>query len=158
MKRIVLILLCLILSVGCFPCFSEASPNNAGISKTPWHDPVWDSLYKRLLKDGFSQKQLDKYFVQLENGFSQKPMGNKVKELYTASFVPKKKPVKEKGKEKPKTNKLGIPYPWYDGYVTDANAVKCLNFLKENEEYFALAEKKYAVPREVISALSYVET
>jgi membrane-bound lytic murein transglycosylase B len=158
MKRIVLILLCLILSVGCFPCFSEASPNNAGISKTPWHDPVWDSLYKRLLKDGFSQKQLDKYFVQLENGFSQKPMGNKVKELYTASFVPKKKPVKEKGKEKPKTNKLGIPYPWYDGYVTDANAVKCLNFLKENEEYFALAEKKYAVPREVISALIYVET
>ena len=158
MKRTVLVLFSLVLVFCFFVSFSEASPNNAGITKTPWHDPTWNGLYKRLLKDGFSKNELDKYFVQLENEFSQKPMGNKVKELYTASFVPKKKPTKDKSKEKPKTNKLGIPYPWYDDYVTDANAAKCLNFLKENEEYFALAEKKYAVPREVISALIYVET
>lgn len=158
MKRSILVLFCFVCALFCFVSVPQASQNKAGITEKPWHDSTWDNLYNRLLKDGFSQKQLDKYFVQLENEFSQIPMGNKVKELYNASFVPKKKPAENKDSEKPKTNKLGIPYPWFDGYVTDANAVKCLKFLKDNEKYFALAEKKYKVPREVISALIYVET
>ncbi len=122
------------------------------------HDKTWDNLHARLVRDGFSEKDLEKYFLQLQNAFSQKPMGNKVKELYQANFAPKKPSKKKPGKQKPKTNALGVPYPWYDGYVTKENALKCKNFLDENEEYFILAEKKYAVPKEIISALIYVET
>lgn len=157
MKRLAVSLFCFVFTLFCFVSFPQAKQNKATITEKPWHDSTWDGLYKRLLKDGFSRKELDKYFVQLENEFSQAPMGNKVKELYTASFVPKKKPAKDK-EEKPKTNELGIPYPWFDGYVTEANAIKCLHFLKDNEKYFALAEKRYKVPREVVSALIYVET
>ncbi len=160
MKRAIFSLLSIVLAFSCFTGFSEAAENKTSPAEAvkTWQDNTWNDLYKRLLKDGFSKKDLNKYFVQLENEFSQKPMGNKVKELYNASFAPKKKTDKNKAKEKPKTNELGIPYPWYPGYVTEENAQKCIKFLSENEEYFALAEKKYAVPREVISALIYVET
>ncbi len=142
------------------PVAETAKAGKTVWTKTELKDKTWNSLYSRLLKDGFSEKDLNKYFVQLENEFSQKPMGKKVKELYTASFVRKKKATQDKNKPKtkPAANKLGIPYPWYPGYVTEENAQKCIKFLSENEEYFALAEKKYTVPKEVISALIYVET
>lgn len=166
MKRTFSSFIGILLALCCFVSFSAATENKhnpaetAKTAKTKWHDNTWNGLYTRLLKDGFSKNELDKYFVQLENEFSQKPMGNKVKELYNASFVRKKKAPqdKDKAKAKPEKNKLGIPYPWYPGYVTEENAQKCIKFLHENEEYFARAEKKYAVPKEIISALIYVET
>lgn len=137
----------------------ENGQNTAEPQKqTTGHDKTWDNLHARLVRDGFSEKDLEKYFLQLQNAFSQKPMGNKVKELYQANFAPKKTSPKKTVKQKPKTNALGVPYPWYEGYVTKENALKCKNFLKENEEYFIRAEKKYAVPKEIISALIYVET
>ena len=103
------------------PVAETAKAGKTAWTKTELKDKTWNSLYSRLLKDGFSEKDLNKYFVQLENEFSQKPMGNKVKELYTASFVRKKKATQDKNKPKtkPAANKLGIPYPWYPGYVTE---------------------------------------
>lgn len=171
MKRILSSFICLIFVLCCFVSFSTATENKITpaeankTAKNKWAKPefkdkTWNGLYARLLKDGFSKKDLNKYFAQLENEYSQIPMGNKVKELYNASFANKKKTPqdKNKAKEKPKTNKLGIPYPWYPGYVTEENAQKCIKFLDENKEYFAQAEKKYAVPKEILSALIYVET
>lgn len=119
-------------------------------------DKTWTALHARLINDGFTEQELHKFFLQLEHAYSQKPMGNKVKELYNANFVPRKKSVSKK--QKPKTNALGIPYPWYNGYVTKENALKCQNFIKAHEQYFLLAEQRYRVPRHVLSALIYVET
>lgn len=124
-------------------------------AKSSAWDKTWNDLYQRLLKDGFTEDELQIFFPNLENAYSQKPMGNKVKELYNANFAPKKK---SSPKQKPKKNSLGIPYPWYDGYVTKENAIKCQNFIREHEKYFLLAEQQYKVPRNVLSALIYVET
>lgn len=140
-------------------CALEAKDKTAAAGTTSPDQPrdhTWDKLYARLIRDGFTPKELQPYFAALQNAYSQKPMGNKAKELYTANFVPKKQTAKSKNQ--PKSNPLGIPYPWYDGYVTDENAQKCRDFIADNEKYFAMAEKQFAVPRHVLSALIYVET
>lgn len=149
-------LFCIINSAVLFFCVSLSAGHAAELPDYTKKNSVWYPLYKRLLKDGFTEKELQVFFPQIQNAYSQKPMGNKVKELYTVRFVPKKP--KKKQPQQPKDNPLGIPYPWYNGYVTKENAEKCRNFIKENEEYFLLAEKKYQVPREILSALIYVET
>lgn len=142
-----------------FPCY--ASIEKIEQKTTSWQikpNSQWYTLYTALKKDGFSEKKLQPFFLALENNFSQKPMGNKVKELYQAKFAPKKPKTKKEKKQEKKENKLGIPYPWFPGYVTPENAKKCKNFIKENEVFFAKAEKQFKVPREVLSALIYVET
>ena len=145
-----------------FPCYATTKHiehNEKHI--THWQiekNSTWYPLYIALKKDGFSQKELQPFFIALENNFSQKPMGNKVKELYQAKFAPKKPKTKKDIQKQKKENKLGIPYPWFPGYVTTENAKKCKIFIKENKEFFNKAEKQYKIPQEVLSALIYVET
>lgn len=166
MKQLSFFLFCAVTLIFFCPIssgnFSEAFAakenisSSASASKNSKTDRTWDTVYTRLIKDGFSKEELHPFFEKLQNAYSQKPMGNKVKELYAANFAPKKKSAAKP--KQPQNNPLGIPYPWYDGYVTKENAVKCQTFIKDNEKYFAMAEKHYAVPKEVLSALIYVET
>lgn len=155
------LLLSLTLSLVLFsPCHASVE-NKINQTQKTWQikkESQWYPLYHKLKKDGFTDKELQPYFRILENNYSQKPMGNKVKELYQAKFAPKKKPPKKTQKQEKKENKLGIPYPWYPGYVTTENAKKCKKFIEKNKEFFAKAEKQYKIPKEVLSALIYVET
>lgn len=136
--------------------FAAKENTSAAAAKNSKADRTWNTVYNRLLKDGFSKEELRPFFKNLQNAYTQKPMGSKVKELYAANFAPQKKSPEQS--QNPKSSPLGIPYPWYDGFVTEENALKCQTFIKNNEKYFAQAEKQYSVPKEVLSALIYVET
>lgn len=129
-----------------------------------WQE-TWQDLSVRLQKDGLDPQKTQELFARLNTPPSPVPMGEKVKELYSALYLPKAKPdkpapkAKKKGKAKKKpADKLGIPGPWFDGIVTKANARKCLDFIQNNYSAFARAERRYGVPAEVAAALLFVET
>ena len=124
------------------PAYSEADSALLGIS------PSWNELVTRLLMD-MPGAPIEDYFADLP-AFSTKPMAVKIKELYTAAFE-RKAPVDD-GKPKPPPS--GI----YKGVVTQANMIKCQDFLKEHRAAFDVLEQRYAVPREVVVALLMVET
>jgi len=131
-----------------------------------WQD-AWQALSAQLQKDGLDPQKTQELFASLTTPPSPIPMGEKVKELYSALYIPKAKPAKpapkakkkSKGKAKKKpADRLGIPGPWFDGIVTKTNARKCLDFIQNNFSAFARAERRYGVPAEVAAALLFVET
>ncbi len=122
----------------------------------------WHELSARLQKDGLDAGRTKALFSSLETPPSLSPMGTKIKELYTNQFLPKPAakipPKSDSGKQKPAANPLGVPGPWFKDTVTRANAQRCREFIRANSSAFALAEKKYGVPREIGAALLFVET
>ncbi len=123
----------------------------------------WHALSSRLQKDGLDAGRTKALFSSLETPPSLSPMGRKIKELYTIQFLPKpaaKVPPKsdKDSQKKPAANPLGVPGPWFKDTVTRANAQRCREFIRSNSSAFALAEKKYGVPREIGAALLFVET
>ncbi|MBR5882989.1 MAG: lytic murein transglycosylase [Mailhella sp.] len=125
----------------------------------------WNELSARLQKDGLDAEKTEALFSSLETPPSLSPMGTKIKELYTIQFMPKPAPASEAQKadakstaKKPAASPLGVPGPWFKDTVTRANAQRCREFIRSNSSAFALAEKKYGVPREIGAALLFVET
>ncbi len=120
----------------------------------------WYELHNRLTADGIYGNNINYYFNQIEGEFTQLPMGAKVTELY--NIVNKPKPVKKasapKSQPKPTPNPTGIPRPWYNGVVTEANAIKCRDFINTYATTFEKMEREYKIPAEIVSALIYVET
>ncbi len=116
----------------------------------------WLELSTRLHKDGFEKEKLNRLFARMSTPPSLRPMGTKVKELYSLKFM--RKPSVQKPPRKPAATKLGIPGPWFEGVVTKANAELCRKFIRANRNAFKRAEKKYGVPPEVGAALLFVET
>ena len=110
--------------------------------------PSWNDLVARLKMD-MPGAPVEDYFADLP-AFSTMPMAVKIKELYTAAFV-RKKP-DDDGKPKPPPS--GI----YKGVVTQANMIKCQDFLEVHKAAFDVLEQRYGVPREVVVSLLMVET
>lgn len=123
-------------------------------SAASWEE-VWQLLCLRLQKDGLDERRTAELFQRLHLPPSHLPMGLKVKELYTRYYLPKPKP---KGPRPKMETALGIPGPWFKGFVTHANAMRCKDFIRQNAHAFALAQKKYQVPPSVGAALLFVET
>lgn len=70
-------------------------------------------------------------------------MGRKILALYKKRFYPAPPPKKT---------------DYYPGVVTEANANRCLAYVRQHSQAFANAETKYGVPREIAVALLFVET
>jgi len=115
----------------------------------------WLYLWNRLTADGLNQPGIAHNFARLGNAVSQDPMGRKVRELYTSAFIPST-PSTSVPDTSP--NPTPIPRPWYRGFVTEAIAQICLDFILDHAESFLKAESIYGVSPAVISALLYVET
>jgi len=140
---------------------AQAAPAVSPSSAVPprIHEPlpevaeIWRPLVDRLHKDGVSGREVAELFARLGE-LSQDPMGRKVKELYTGKFMRQPRPADKK--ESPTAS--GIPRPWYEGVVTDANARRCRSFINTHYQVFQNAEERYGVPAEVAAALLFVET
>jgi membrane-bound lytic murein transglycosylase B len=90
------------------------------------------------------------YFQELA-AYSADPMGAKIKELFTNSFL-RKPPQKTEGPSLPPKARI------YRKVVTEAAREKCAAFLEEHKKALAAAESRYSVPREILVALLYLET
>ncbi len=163
-------LLCL--SLGACAGQTHTSQSSASFAESGWSDSdnswqeAWKELSVQLQKDGLDPQKTQELFARLNTPPSQEPMGEKIKELYSALYLPKaktEKPAQKRKKAKVKAKKkpvdtLGIPGPWFNGVVTKANAQKCLDFIQANYSAFARAERRYGVPAEIAAALLFVET
>lgn len=126
-----------------------------------WRD-IWDSLSLRLQKDGLDAEKTQELFDRLDTPRTLAPMGAKIKELYSAEFLPRPA-VKSIPTAKPKKKSVrkpasGVPGPWYKDVVTSANAQTCRAFLRQHRAAFADAQRRYGVPPEIGAALLFVET
>jgi len=151
-----LFLLILLHSLLLGACSAKDAPQNAVHGKLSMVDHSWLALTQRLQRDGFEKERLDQLFSRMDTPPSLRPMGSKIKELYTLKFM--SRPAPKSAKKAPAANRLGIPGPWFKGVVTEANARLCQEFIKSNSKAFALAQKKYGVPAPVGAALLFVET
>ena len=133
----------------------------SGESGTAWRD-IWNSLSVRLQKDGVDAARTQELFSRLNTPHTLVPMGAKIKELYSAQFLPRPaaKPAKTaKPRQKSQLERtLGVPGPWYKDVVTRANAALCLDFIRTNCAAFRQAQRVYGVPPEIGAALLFVET
>lgn len=124
-----------------FPENSALSAENA--AGAPFA-PVWDSLAKRLARDGLAGKEVDALMAELGDRPTQDPMGRKMRELYRRQFFPRQAQPKKQ--------------QYYKGVVTEANAVLCRDYIREYKTAFTSAQFKYGVPPAIACALLFVET
>lgn len=106
--------------------------------------PAWQSLRKRLAKDGLKGPAVDGLLAQLAPTPTQAPMGRKISELYQKHFFPSPRKLSQQ--------------KYYKGVVTPANAQLCRAFIAEHEAAFKAAQKRYGVSPAIASALLFVET
>ncbi len=118
---------------------------------------IWLPLREKLANDSVSSNELDEFFAQLSNEISQDPMGRKITELYTNSYVKSVEPKKNPNYDQP-TEKFKTPGPWYKNVVTEKNAQTCIEFINKYPKAFEKANKEYGVPPEIAAALLFVET
>lgn len=110
---------------------------------------VWQPLLQRLASDGISGPDVDRMFYALGEQASQEPMGRKVRELYTKSFL--RTPPDPNAPRK-------VRQRLYKNVVTPENAQTCRDFMTQNASAFARAHQRYGVPPEIAVALLFVET
>lgn len=110
----------------------------------------WQPLLQRLQNDPKASPEVIRYFCELPE-YSPKPMGEKVKELFTNAFLRKPR-TPDDGKPKPPPSRI------YRNVVTAATVQKCNDFLARNQAVFDAVEQKYPVPREILVSLLFVET
>lgn len=154
--------LCILASTGSTACAASdssalypASPAPYGVTTSPTAaaplsvPPVWQALVQRLASDGISGPDVDLMFAALGEQASQDPMGRKVRELYTKSFL----------RSPPDPNAPRKPRPrLYKNVVTPENAQTCRDFVAQNATAFARAKQRYGVPPKIAVALLFVET
>lgn len=129
---------------------STAPPVYAVPQSAPLTVPeVWRPLLARLAAEGISGPDVDMMFIALGEQATQDPMGRKVRELYTKTFL--RKPPDPNA---PKVPRLRL----YKGVVTPENAQTCRNFIAQNIAAFTRAQQRYGVPPETAAALLFVET
>ncbi len=130
--------------------FRAVPGNEADLrSKVP---ACWLPLVQRLQSDNMGDPIIVWYFSGLAE-YSSAPMTVKVREMFNNAFV--RRPPKGEPTEQ---DLIPLKARIYKNVVTRANLEKCALFLEENKSAFGAVEKKYAVPREIIAALLYVET
>ena len=153
-KRMLLLLLLHSLCLGA--CSAKDDAPNAAYGKLTEVDHSWHALTLRLQKDGFEADKLEQIFSRMGTPPSLRPMGTKVKELYTSKFLTK--PTPSSKAQAPFPTPLGIPGPWFKDVVTRSNAQLCREFIRSNSTAFKLAQRKYGVPASLGAALLFVET
>ena len=109
--------------------------------------PSWNALLDRLRKDNVDEAILSTYFAGLPE-YSSAPMSVKVKELYKIAFTPKT----------PRDPNAPPPSSVYRNVITKANVDRCKTFMQEHAVSLKRMEEKYAVPKEVVTSLLFVET
>ena len=153
-KRMLLLLLLHSLCLGA--CAAKDNAPHASYGKLSEVDHSWHALTLRLQKDGFDSNKLAQIFSRMGTPPSLRPMGTKVKELYTSKFLTKTTPAGNV--QTPFPTALGIPGPWFKDVVTRSNAQLCREFIRSNSTAFKLALSKYGVPASIGVALLFVET
>lgn len=169
MPRLPALLLCAALVMPLAACSSKEATQDsfvhAGYAPAEdgmaWRD-IWDDLSDRLQKDGVDSAKTEELFARLNTPRTLVPMGAKIKELYSAQFLPRpaaksSKPGKPRQKS-PLERELGVSGPWYKDVVTRANARTCLDFIQTHCAAFRQAQRVYGVPSEIGAALLFVET
>lgn len=132
------------------PASADFAPTGAVQLSAPLSVPVvWQGVLARLAADGISGPDVDRMFIALGDQATQDPMGRKVRELYTKTFL--RKPPDPNA---PKVPRLRL----YKGVVTPENAQTCRNFIEQNTAAFMRAQQRYGVPPEIAAALLFVET
>lgn len=106
--------------------------------------PVWGGLAERLAADGLSGPAVDALLSQLPATPTQSPMGRKIRELYRNKFEP--------------ASAAKVWRKYYKGVLTQANAEKCRQFIRQNSAAFDNAYARYGVSPAIASALLFVET
>ncbi len=133
---------------------AAAMPVSTGESGSPRAvdgvSECWQPLVRRLERDPGVKAETARYFCSLP-GYSPMPMGTKVKELFTNAFLRKPKAPSDGAPAQPRVR-------IYRNVVTAVNMEKCKDFLAEHSAAFAAMEKKYAVPKEIVASLLFVET
>ncbi len=109
--------------------------------------PGWAALMERLRKDSMDNAVVSAYFAGLPE-YSPTPMSVKIKELYKIAFLPKP----------PRDPNAPPPSTIYKGIVTKANVERCKEFMVENAAALQSMHTLYGLPKEVITALLFVET
>ena len=153
-KRLLLLLLLHSLCLGA--CSARDDAPHAAYGSLSEVDHSWHALTLRLQKDGFEANKLEQIFSRMGTPPSLRPMGTKVKELYTSKFLAQPAPASKA--QAPFPTPLGIPGPWFKDVVTKSNAQLCREFIRPNSKAFKLAERKYGVPASLGAALLFVET
>ena len=115
----------------------------------------WLPLVEKLQSDNMGDPIYAAYFNGLED-YSSAPMSVKVKELFTNAYLRKRSAAKPSDGDT--LTRTSTRARIYKKVVTEKTMQRCIDFLEEHKEAFDAVEKKYAVPREVIAALIYVET
>jgi membrane-bound lytic murein transglycosylase B len=110
--------------------------------------PLWLPLLERLGSEGIGGPDVDAYFAALGAEMTQEPMGRKVREIYSKTFL---RPPPDPAAPRKKIR-------LYKGVVTEANARRCRDFLAANPALFARARKDHGVEPAVLVSLLFVET
>jgi membrane-bound lytic murein transglycosylase B len=143
---------CLGLQNACTQAVSpDAGASGAMRRHHPGIAPVWLPLVYRLEDEGIGGPDVDAYFLALGSEITQDPMGRKVREIYRARFM--RPPPDPDAPPRPPSRKKVYP-----GVVTEANALRCRDFLAAHPQYFARAQKLHGIPPEILVSLLFVET
>jgi membrane-bound lytic murein transglycosylase B len=94
---------------------------------------------------------VDSYFAALGAEMTQEPMGRKVREIYSKTFL---RPPPDPAAPPSPRKKIRL----YKGVVTEANARRCRDFLAAHPALFARARKDHGVEPAVLVSLLFVET
>ena len=147
---------------GCAKQPSVSTPD--GYTHDPGIAPVWRPLVERLEHDGINGPEVDAYFLALPPQITRDPMGRKVREIYTKTFLRPVAPPKDvsvaapvQGGQKAEPARPRKPRV-YKGVVTENNAQRCRDFLAAHSRYFARARQEHGIPPEILVSLLFVET
>ncbi|MCL1889362.1 MAG: lytic murein transglycosylase [Desulfovibrionaceae bacterium] len=109
----------------------------------------WLPLLQRLHDDKIYDQDVGEWFAGLQESYSPRPMGAKVGAMFRNRYQPPPFSFLRRPK---------IPPSLYPGTLTPENISACRAFLREHADLLLQVEKRYAVPKEVLTALLLVET
>jgi len=113
---------------------------------TPSPDPAWAWLIEQLAADGLDRKQLEALFSRPEVRFDPASMGKKLRTLYKTKYLPRTAPP------------AGPAKSIWETWLTPEHRAEIAAFMKANAKALAEAEKRYGLPRQVVTAILTVET
>ncbi len=128
------------------------TPEQPEVKEIP---PVWQSLTKKLIEDGFDQDYITNTYYALGECYSAAPMGNKILELYRIKLR------RGKVKEDPDEVKMDIAgaLPGISpGVLTMANMNSARKFMAEHKAELQTMQETYGVEPEIAVAIILVET
>lgn len=110
-------------------------------------DDVWVSLKTRLVQEGFATAYIEKLFSHPHLSLDSRPLAAKTRELYNTRIPPKERALL-----------LGQLRRSYRAYERESTVQTACAYLKKHGGLLQEVEKKYGVPKEVITAIVLVES